>query len=184
MSGVATRRLVQVAALCAVLLGSVFLLQPRLPGLRAAPSDRRAYRKAHRAYDGGPPTIPHPVTALGRSECLRCHEQGLRLQDGTLAPQTPHPERRSCAQCHVEQRGDPDFGPSSFAGLRFAARGPRMHPHAPPALPHPRHERQRCLTCHGEAGGSPLRSPHPERVSCLQCHVEQITDATFPGTTP
>jgi len=44
-----------------------------------------------------PPVIPHWVadTVTGK-ECLVCHEKG---KDG--APQTPHPERLTCTQCHV-----------------------------------------------------------------------------------
>ena len=36
-----------------------------------------------------------------------------------------------------------------------------------------------CLGCHGVRGGSPIRTPHGDRVNCLQCHVEQDRTATL-----
>jgi cytochrome c-type protein NapB len=145
-----------------------------------------APRQQLRPYDGAPPLIPHPVAALGRQDCLSCHQRGLRLPKegggaGALAPVAPHPERVNCQQCHVEQAADAGrFGAgNTFVGMRNEARGPRMHPFAPPAMPHPLHERGRCTSCHGELGGSPISTPHPERVNCQQCHVEQRTQDTF-----
>ena len=44
-----------------------------------------------------PPVIHHPVAdnATGE-ECLVCHKAGIKG-----APQTPHPLRLNCTQCHV-----------------------------------------------------------------------------------
>jgi len=45
------------------------------------------------AIEGAPPAIPHPT--LMRERCDSCHGSA-----GRAALQTPHPERRSCLQCH------------------------------------------------------------------------------------
>ena len=50
------------------------------------------------AYDGAPPAVPHPT--LMRERCESCHGP-----DGRAALQTPHPERRSCLQCHPATGG-------------------------------------------------------------------------------
>jgi len=31
--------------------------------------------------------------------------------------------------------------------------------------------REDCMSCHGPQGLFGLRTPHPDRPSCLQCHV-------------
>lgn len=46
-----------------------------------------------RACLGAPPTIPH--TTRMRADCLSCHGEF-----GKQGMQTPHPERKSCLQCH------------------------------------------------------------------------------------
>jgi len=56
---------------------------------------------------GAPPLIPedHPVvigedyneTEIGGELCLDCHDSA----DEEDTPQTLHPERRSCLQCHI-----------------------------------------------------------------------------------
>jgi len=137
-------------------------------------STRAAYRRVQRAYDGAPPVVPHPVRALGRQDCLSCHGEGLDLGGDGMAPRVPHPERVNCQQCHVEQVASNLLVRTSFSGLRHASRGHRAYPGAPPLLPHPRNGREHCLGCHGERGGSPLHTPHPDRVNCLQCHVEPV----------
>ena len=45
------------------------------------------------AYEGAPPAVPHPTWM--RDQCGSCHGPG-----GRAGLQTPHPERRSCLQCH------------------------------------------------------------------------------------
>jgi cytochrome c-type protein NapB len=139
--------------------------------------ERVVYRRAHRAYDGAPPVVPHAVEALGRQECLNCHRGGMDLGAAGLAPRTPHPERVNCRQCHVEELESADFRASTFVALRHATRGARAYAGAPPSLPHPRHGRENCIGCHDRYGGSPLRTPHPDRVNCLQCHVEPVAGA-------
>ena len=48
------------------------------------------------AAEGIPPVVPHTIVKGGElRNCLACHEQGING-----APQTPHPERKYCTQCH------------------------------------------------------------------------------------
>jgi len=50
------------------------------------------------AAEGVPPVTPHSTTKNGElRNCLSCHEEG---KNG--APLTPHPERKTCTQCHVQ----------------------------------------------------------------------------------
>lgn len=136
--------------------------------------ERLLYRSAQRAYDGAPPAVPHAVRELARQACLDCHKEGLDLGAQGMAPRAPHPERGECLQCHVEQdRKTALFAANAFVGLRHRAVGTRAYAGAPPTLPHPRNGREACLGCHGERGGSPIHTPHADRVNCLQCHVEQ-----------
>ncbi len=47
---------------------------------------------------GDPPTIPHMIKEGDTGKkCLFCHEKGLNK-----APETSHPERLDCVQCHVQ----------------------------------------------------------------------------------
>ena len=156
--------------------------EPKSPGAEA----RTRTRQARRSYDGAPPVIPHAVAALAREECLACHQEGLDLGEEGLAPRTPHPDRVACRQCHVEQaEGATVFVANRFVGARHPARGTRATAGAPPTVPHPREGREQCLGCHGENGGSPILTPHAERVACLQCHVTQAGDApAFPEPRP
>ena len=67
----------------------------------------------------------------------------------------------------------------------------RQYPGSPPYIPHPveiHGAKLECLTCHASGGWSertkrmtPL-TPHPEQVSCKQCHVSRETDALFRAT--
>lgn len=141
---------------------------------RAAALARRAER---RAYDGAPPTVPHPVTQLGAPPCLTCHRAGMDVA-GRLAPAMPHGELGSCLQCHVVS-GAPMPGETlaggpptenSFRGLEAPLRGERASAVAPPVVPHPTVMRERCASCHGVLS-SGVRSTHPWRESCLQCHA-------------
>lgn len=65
----------------------------------------------------------------------------------------------------------------------------RQYPGAPPFVPHKVEEaggaKNACLTCHAKGGWTeelkrhtPL-TPHPEQVSCRQCHVQMVTDELF-----
>jgi nitrate reductase (cytochrome), electron transfer subunit len=162
------------------------LLRLRGPG-RLDPVDLRgsskpldlAERALNRAYAGAPPTIPHPVRQDSAAECMACHEEGLRLYEAVAAP-VPHEAFASCTQCHVVQeapmpgaRLGHGTGENAFVGLESPVQGPRAWSIAPPVTPHPTFLREQCLSCHGPNGRDALRSTHPERESCTQCHAIQ-----------
>ena len=148
-----------------------------------APGERRVAltaRSERRAYDGAPPTIPHPVEQQAAPACLACHEGGLAI-GGKVARPMSHAPQQSCVQCHVPSAdprppalGDdpPRAGASNgFVGLPSSGVGPRAWPGAPPQIPHAVFMRERCASCHGIAGHAGLRAQHDPRSSCLQCHV-------------
>ena len=41
-------------------------------------------------------------------------------------------------------------------------------------MPHGTFMRTRCLSCHGEYGYPGLRTDHPRRVNCVQCHITDL----------
>ena len=149
-----------------------------------------AVRAGRRLYDGAPPVIPH--RALGAS-CTECHnERGLEVPELGYAPPSPHALTRGlgatarCQQCHVY--GDaPDapaakpFRGNTFVGLPQDLRhGRRLYPGAPPVIPHPVFLRESCAACHtGQAAREEIRTSHPERQRCRQCHLEQQTAGEF-----
>ncbi|MGL4399315.1 MAG: nitrate reductase cytochrome c-type subunit [Luteolibacter sp.] len=55
---------------------------------------KRSAGSGPRAYDGAPPTTPHPVWM--RQNCMACHGPGREQ-----AIRTSHPERENCLQCHA-----------------------------------------------------------------------------------
>lgn len=135
-----------------------------------------ARRAARRAYDGAPPTIPHEIDQLSVPSCLSCHEHGIQIA-GLIAPRISHPSFGSCVQCHVVA-ADPRPGAATpaapatdFAGLESARRGTRAWPDAPPTIPHTTWMRNHCTSCHGPFGSNGLKSTHPWRTACTQCHV-------------
>jgi cytochrome c-type protein NapB len=67
----------------------------------------------------------------------------------------------------------------------------RQYPGSPPEIPHPLQAhggKLQCLTCHAEGGWTQALkritpvTPHPELLSCMQCHVKPVTDALFRAT--
>ena len=47
---------------------------------------------------------------------------------------------------------------------------------SPPPIPHSLQLRENCLACHGGAAAvRGIRSSHPERINCRQCHVKIMT---------
>ncbi len=139
-----------------------------------APSTQRGepvLLRAHRSYDGAPPVIPHLVGDLGRGDCLNCHLKGDSSDDGQFAPKTPHPELTNCRQCHVERTTEAEFVASDFKGGVYAT-GTRQHAESPWRIPHPLTMRERCSVCHtGENVPESVRTTHPERTNCVQCHL-------------
>jgi nitrate reductase (cytochrome), electron transfer subunit len=156
--------------------------------------------RALRAYPGAPPRIPHGLTSgeLRATQCNTCHERGGYVaRFAAYAPVTPHPELAACLQCHAID--------DAVAGVALPARGPDavcrqchdpgrpgvtsaeqpgMWPAAPsaadgrpPVIPHDLELRGDCLACHaGPAAVAEIRTSHPERTHCRQCHVTSAVD--------
>jgi cytochrome c-type protein NapB len=136
-------------------------------------------RAAGRAYDGAPPTIPHDVQI---GACTSCHdEDGSAIAGVGVAPASPHGAAaatgalRRCRQCHVPEQSRDVFVASVFTGLPQGPwRGARATPGAPPSIPHTLQLRENCLSCHaGPAARTEIRTSHPERRRCRQCHVPE-----------
>ena len=171
------------------------------PGPRRAAHPRSlATHRSLRAYPGAPPRIPHGLTPgeFQSGGCKTCHERGgFSQRFGAYVPLTPHPEMGACLQCHV---GDANLMAIPLPGIDPSARcrqchapgatrwrdssltwtpmeWPRLTPvirdRSPPPIPHPLEMRGNCLSCHAApAGVAEIRTPHPERANCRQCHVE------------
>lgn len=123
--------------------------------------------------------MPHPIAQDSAASCLQCHRQSTRISD-VIAPAISHPEYTSCTQCHVSGKGlgsrwntaefDLHTG-NRFSGDHEKKIAEQAYPDSPLTIPHTLHMRQNCISCHGELGTSPIRTSHPERQSCSQCHV-------------
>jgi nitrate reductase cytochrome c-type subunit len=161
-----------------------------VPGRPGAAKTAAAQRAERRLYDGAPPVIPHEQQS---ATCTSCHNQeGMAVAGLGFAPPSPHAETagvggaRYCRQCHVfQQAEDPQavFVANSFEGLpQNLRRGQRLNPLAPPVIPHRVFMRENCRACHaGPAAREEIRTTHPERVNCRQCHVERVTSDQFGG---
>jgi hypothetical protein len=174
---------------------------PGAPRRTAAHPRTLATFRALRAFPGAPPHIPHGLTAeeFRTTTCNTCHEHGgysVRFQAYT--PVTPHPELANCLQCHVgdatvvgialpdrdpdavcRQCHQPGTPQASFATVDWrpaawptAGRGGRGG--SPPPIPHDLQLRGNCLACHmGPGAVQEIRTTHPERANCRQCHVRE-----------
>ena len=137
-------------------------------------------RAARRAFDGAPPVVPHPIAQDSAAACLACHGPGLVIKD-KVASKMSHAIYTSCTQCHVPAGGPRMLAPESdlltpiaenqFTGMTTPSKGNRAWPAAPPTVPHPTLMRSDCMSCHGPQGLFGLRTPHPDRQACVQCHV-------------
>jgi cytochrome c-type protein NapB len=153
---------------------------PTPPATDAERADAIADRMQRRAYDGAPPVIPHPITQDTSAACLACHAEGLVVKD-RVAPRLSHAPHANCTQCHVPALGLPiqeaglakAIAENGFQGWIQQGRGSRAWEGAPPTVPHTTLMRSDCLSCHGTRGHVGLRTPHPERVACVQCHVPE-----------
>ena len=155
-----------------------------------------ADRAKNRAYDGAPPTVPHPIEGLhAPAACLACHGSGLRVGD-RVASKVSHPHFTNCVQCHapgappeLAQFATPEPG-NAFAGTTRAGPGSRAGPGAPPTIPHTTWMRQDCTSCHGLVARPGLRTTHPWLTNCTQCHAPSamLDQVAFPlppvGGTP
>ena len=179
------------------LLGSIILIgacndsgQVAVPGRDGAVKSTATVRAARRAYDGAPPTIPHVSFGM---DCSACHNaRGLAVPDVGFAPASPHAGTAEagattrCRQCHVFRTTDDVFVKSEFVGLpQDLQPGARATPGAPPTIPHRTLMRENCLACHDGAGArEEIRTSHPERTRCRQCHVTVTARTEFEGTLP
>lgn len=133
-----------------------------------------ATRALNRAFNGAPPTVPHPIDQVSTQSCMACHGEGFATS--TLrASKMSHQFLENCTQCHVEQNPQhmegKEFRETTFVGLPAPTEGPRAYPGAPPQIPHTTWMRVDCLSCHGPAGAFGIRTTHPWRDNCLQCHA-------------
>lgn len=172
---------------------------PRAPRRTTAHPRTLATFRALRAFPGAPPRIPHGLTSeeFRTTRCNTCHEQGgYSARFGAYVPVTPHPELTDCLQCHVgddavvgvplpsrepdavcRQCHAPGVRPTSFAAVDWqpAAWPPPASARlaeSPPVIPHDLQLRGNCLACHmGPGAVEEIRTTHPERANCRQCHV-------------
>jgi len=149
-------------------------------------------RAARRAFEGAPPVIPHPIPQGGAIPCMACHENGMVI-DGLAAPVMSHSPLANCTQCHVEADANwvrwevllerSTSVPNSFAGVDTLGVGERAWPGAPPTIPHRLFMRENCASCHGLVSRGGLRTSHPWRQSCNQCHVPESGEQQWMTTT-
>jgi cytochrome c-type protein NapB len=156
-----------------------------VPGTDGALKSAAAVRAERRLYDGAPPVIAHEDFGI---ECTRCHAAGgIEIEGVGYAPPLPHGDTQGlsdesrCRQCHVFAVADGVFVENDFVGLRQDLRvGRRLHVDAPPTIPHKVFMRENCVACHtGPAAREEIRTSHPERVRCRQCHVPVTTLGKF-----
>ncbi|HET9465735.1 MAG TPA: hypothetical protein VFO71_09410 [Gemmatimonadales bacterium] len=159
-----------------------------------------------RAYPGAPPRIPHGLTPaeFRTGACQTCHERGgYSRRFAAYVPVTPHPELRVCLQCHVgddkvtgisRPSSDPNSRCPQCHGLGGPPRalpdttldwrttgwpqpGRRTPDRSPPWIPHDLRLRGNCLPCHaGPAAVAEIRTAHPQRADCRQCHATPETE--------
>jgi len=161
--------------------------RPAPPSVEAVGASTALVRAERRAYDGAPPTIPHPDPG---ASCSACHDADGQAVGTKFAPASPHlgtPEEGStqrCRQCHVFVTTDALFVANDFIGLpQNLRRGGRATPGAPPTIPHRLLMRENCLACHAGPGArEEIRTPHPDRARCRQCHVAVTDTAGFVST--
>lgn len=144
-------------------------------------------RTQRRAYDGAPPVVPHKINQRSSASCLACHGQDLKVGDA-IVPKISHPHYINCIQCHAESV-NPELAlvkenNNTFAGLSAPTQGERAWPGAPPVVPHSTQMRTDCRSCHGVTGQPGLRTSHPERNNCLQCHGPSATLDQQPSAFP
>lgn len=131
-------------------------------------------RARNRAFNGAPPTVPHAIDQQSDTACVACHQAGA-VTTTLRIPRMSHTFLANCTQCHVESssRHLPSelFRENTFVGLPAPTAGPRAFPGAPPQIPHTTWMRSDCMSCHGYEGRFGIRTTHPWRNNCLQCHT-------------
>jgi len=129
----------------------------------------------NRAFYGAPPSIPHEVEErnMGANSCLKCHENGGFVDKlNAYSPITPHPEKENCRQCHVPQKTKDLFVSTHWSRSKGPSVGNKALMTSPPVIPHQIQLRENCLSCHaGPSAPKEIRTSHPDRINCRQCHV-------------
>lgn len=143
----------------------------------------------NRAYPGAPPSIPHPLISekgIGGKTCLQCHENGgFAAQFGAYTPVTPHPQWENCKQCHLPKAANNLFENTNWKKIAPPQIKQAAMPGAPPMIPHDLQLRENCLSCHaGPAAPKEIRTTHPERVNCRQCHLPKNSNDLFQKPAP
>jgi nitrate reductase (cytochrome), electron transfer subunit len=130
---------------------------------------------ARRAYPGAPPIIPHAVDDRDTSgrPCLACHARGGWVpRFNAFSPVTPHPELTACRECHVRETSPGVAQATGRQTMTPPALRRAAMPGSPPPIPHDLEMRETCVACHAGPGAvAEIRTSHPERVSCRQCHA-------------
>lgn len=134
-----------------------------------------ADRARNRAFEGAPPTIPHPIRQNSDASCLACHGEGV-IVGSHVATKVSHPHFTNCTQCHVAAAPgsflpEPELPENEFAGITRVGPGTRAYLGAPPTIPHTTWLRNDCMSCHGLVARPGLRTTHPWLSSCIQCHA-------------
>jgi cytochrome c-type protein NapB len=157
-----------------------------------------ADRAQNRAFAGAPPTVPHPVKQTGDLACAACHTDGVQVRGRTASPMS-HEFLTNCTQCHVPSNAPGPLDPSltgtmsednTFAGLDEPTGGDTAWYGAPPQIPHQTWMRSECSSCHGSLGAPGMKSTHPWRQNCQQCHApsselnQDMPPATLPSAMP
>lgn len=153
----------------------------RFYGDKSATDQQRAtavaVRSERRAFSGAPPVVPHAIDERNAQACMACHGEGFQVGQ-VIAPKMSHHYLANCIQCHVEGTQNAPWALASaktpeshFVGMTEPGRGERIGPGAPPTIPHAVWMRSDCATCHGSLGKEGLRTSHPWRVNCTQCHA-------------
>lgn len=182
-------------------------IEPEAARERSAHPRRLTVIRYNRAYEGAPPRIPHGVSAeeFRTDQCRTCHQRGgYSRRFAAYVPLTPHADRGMCVQCHVGVdavigASSPAADPNTRCAICHPASGGLPSPDAkvtwpttvwpvvpatiagrdPPMIPHDLPFRENCLTCHaGPAAAAEIRTGHPERLDCRECHL-----AADPGAT-
>jgi len=142
-----------------------------------APARPRTLRstRALRAYPGAPPRIPHELAEdeFRDAACANCHAKGgFVARFEAYTPLTPHPEYESCLQCHAVEQATSLFVSTDWQTVPWPVLGGRAMEGSPLWIPHDLQLRGNCLACHGGPGAvEEIRTTHPERANCRQCHV-------------
>lgn len=139
---------------------------------------------SRRMYAGAPPQIPHPVHAdfaEDKTDCLSCHTKGGYVKlFNAYAPVTPHPQFLNCRQCHLPKQSDSLFKQTTWTSVAPPPIDQRQIAGGPPFIPHGLQMRENCLSCHGgPSAAKEIRTTHPERVNCRQCHLQKTRDEVF-----